>query len=60
MQFFTANESLSNRQLKWELLQYEVRKFTANYKKQIVKEQQQQRTYLENQLKILEKNGLGR
>ena len=50
------NESLYNRQLKWELLKYEVRKFTINYTKQIAKEKKrQQRTNLENQLKILEK-----
>ena len=54
--FCTANKSLSNRQLKWELLKYEVRKFTINYTKQIAKEKRQQRTNLENQLKILEKN----
>ena len=29
--FSTANKCLSNRQLKWELLKYEVRKFTINY-----------------------------
>ena len=52
----TTNESLNNRQLKWELLKYEVRKFTINYTKQIAKEKKrQQRTNLENQLKILEK-----
>ena len=54
--FCTANECLSNRQLKWELLKCEVRKFTIGYTKQIAKEKQQQRIKLENQLKILEKN----
>ena len=53
--FCTMNESLYNRQLKWELLKYEVRKFTINYTKRIAKEKRQQRTNLENQLKILEK-----
>ena len=38
-----------------ELLKYEVRKFTINYTKQTAKEKRQQRTNLENQLKILEK-----
>ena len=33
--FFTTNESLYNRQLKWELLKYKVRKFTINYTKRI-------------------------
>ena len=54
--FCTANKCLSNRQLKWELLKYEGRKFTLNYTKQIAKEKWQQRIKLENQLKILEKN----
>ena len=54
--FCIANKSLSNLQLKWELLKYEVEKFTINYTKQIAKEKRQQRTNLENQLKILEKN----
>ena len=53
--FCTTNESLYNHQLNWELLKYEVRKFTINYTKQIAKEKWQQRTNLENQLKILEK-----
>ena len=35
--FCTANTSLSNRQLKWELLKYEVRKFTINYTKTATK-----------------------
>ena len=54
--FCTVNKFLSNRQLKWELLKYEVLKFTINYTKQIAKEKRQQRTIPENQLKILEKN----
>ena len=44
-----------NRQLKWELLKYEVQKFTFNYTKQIAKEKRKQQTHLENQLIILEK-----
>ena len=54
--FCTANKSLSNRRLKWELLKYEVQKFTINYTKHIAKEERQQRTNLGNQLKVLEKN----
>ena len=53
--FSTANKCLSNRQLKWELLKYEVRKFTINYTKQIAKEKRQQRMKLGNHLKVLEK-----
>ena len=54
-QFYTTNESLYNRQLKWELLKYEVRKITINYTKRIAKGKRQQCKNLENQLKILEK-----
>ena len=43
--------SLLNRQLEWELLKYEVRKFTIKYTKRVAKENRQQRTNLENQLK---------
>ena len=50
--FCTANKSLSNCQLKWELLKYAVRKFIINYTKQITKEKRQQRKNNENQLKI--------
>ena len=53
--FRTTNESLCNRQLKWELLKCDVRKFTFNYTKQIAKEKRQRQTNLKNQLKILEK-----
>ena len=35
--FCTANKSLSNHQLKVELLEYEVQKFTMNYMKHIAK-----------------------
>ena len=54
--FCTANKCLSNRQLKWEHLKYEVRKFTINYTKQIAKEKRQRRIKLENHLKIPKKN----
>ena len=54
--FCTANNSLSNHELKWELLKYEARKFTTNYTKRIAKEKRRQRTNLENQLKVLEKS----
>ena len=53
--FCTTNESLYNRQLKWEFLKYEVSKLITNYKKPVAKEKRQQRLNLENQLKTLEK-----
>ena len=51
----TANESLYNCQLKWELLKYEFQKSIINYMKEIAKVKRQQRTNLEDQLKILNK-----
>ena len=56
--FCTSNKCPFNRKVKWELLKYEVRKFTINYTKQITKEKQQQRImkYLAIELTILEKN----
>ena len=52
--FSNENEFISNRQLKWELLKYEVRKFTIKYTKHVAKEKRQLRTNLENQLNKLE------
>ena len=49
--FSNENELLLNRQLKWELLKYEVRKFTIKYTKYVAKEKRQLKTKLENQLK---------
>ena len=49
--FSKKNESLFNRQLKWELLKYKVRKFTIKYTKHVAKGKRQQRANLENQLK---------
>ena len=51
--FSNENEFLLNRQLKWELLKYEVRKFTIKYTKHVAKEKRQLRTNVENQLKKL-------
>ena len=54
--FCTTNRSLFKHQLKWELLKYQVLKFTINYTKHIAKEKRQQQTNLENQLKIFEES----
>ena len=40
--------------MKWELLKYEVRKFTIKYTRHVAKEKRQLKTNLENQLKKLE------
>ena len=47
-----SNTSLDN-QLKWELLKYEIRRFTISYCKQRNKKDVAERKYLENKLKIL-------
>lgn len=49
-------KSLSNCQLKWELLKYEARKFTIKYTKHIDKEKRQQKINLQKLQKILEKS----
>ena len=43
-----------NNQLKWELLKYEMRRFTIFYCKQRTKKDKRERKYLENKLKNLE------
>ena len=50
---YTSN---MNTQLKWELLKYQIRKFTFDYIKHKAKEKRKQETYLESELKILENN----
>ena len=47
------NTSLDN-QLKWDLLKYEIRRFTISYCEQRNKKDVAERTYLENKLKSLE------
>ena len=41
--------------LRWEFLKYEIRKFTINFSKKLVKEENKDRNYLEKELKKLEK-----
>ena len=48
-----TNISLNN-QLKWELLKYEIKRFTISYCKQRTKKDKQERKYLENKIKNLE------
>ena len=45
-----------NAQLKWEVLKYEIHKFTIDYKKRKAKEKRKQQVYLESKLKKLENN----
>ena len=48
-----TNTSLNN-QLKWELLKYEIRRFTIFYYKQRTEKDERERKYLENKLKNLD------
>ena len=45
-----------NAQLKWELLKYEILKFTIDYTKRKAKEKRKQPVYLEPDFKKLENN----
>ena len=53
---FLSNISNMNVQLKWELLKYEICKFTIDYTKHKAKERRKQQAYLESELKKLENN----
>ena len=50
---FNIDTSLDN-QLKWELLKYEIRRFTISYCKQRAKKHEAERKCIENKLKNLE------
>ena len=55
--FNTKNDCDFSRQLKWEFLKYEIRKFTIYYTKGLAKARKQKITNLESEWKKLE-NGL--
>ena len=52
--FDTKNDCNFSRQLKWEFLKYEIRKFTIHYSKGLAKERKQKILNLERELKKLE------
>ena len=52
--FNAKNDCDFSRQLKWEFLKYEIRKFTIHYTKGIAKERKQKILNLESELKKLE------
>ena len=57
IQTFHSNQKFTpNAQLKWELLKYQIQKFTMNYSKKLAKERRENKTLLENKLKELEGN----
>ena len=49
--FDTKNDCNFSRQLKWEFLKYEIRKFTIHYTKGLAKERKQKILNLKNELK---------
>ena len=48
-------DKITDKHLRWEFLKYEIRKFTINFSKKLVKEENKDRNYLEKELKKLEK-----
>ena len=54
--FLSNGISNMNAQLKWEILKYEIRKFTIDYTKRKAKERRKQQAYLESEIKKLENN----
>ena len=44
-------DKITDKYLKWEFLKYEIRKFTINFSKTIVKEENKARNFLEKELK---------
>ena len=53
---FLSNISNMNAQLKWELLKYEIHKFTIDYTKRKAKERTKQQVYLDSEFKKLDNN----
>ena len=49
-------DKITDKHLRWEFLKYEIRKFTINSPKKLVKEQIKDQIFLEKELKKLEKN----
>ena len=42
---------ITDKYLRWEFLKYEIRKFTLNFSKKLVKEENKDRIFLEKELK---------
>ena len=49
-------EEITDKHLMWEYLKYKIRKFTMSFSKNLVKKDNKDRTFLEKELKTLEKN----
>ena len=48
-------DKITDKHLRWEFLKYKIRKFTINFSKKLVKEENKDRNYLEKELKKIEK-----
>ena len=48
-------DKITDKHLRWEFSKYEIRKFTINFLKKLVKEENKDRNFLEKELKKLEK-----
>ena len=49
-------DKITDKHLRWEFLKYEIRKFTMNFSKNLVKKENKDRNFLEKELNRLEKN----
>ena len=49
-------DKITDKHLRWEFLKYEIRKFTMNFSKNLVKKKNKGRNFLEKELNRLEKN----
>ena len=51
-----GQDKITDKHLRWEVLKYEIRKFTIKFSKKLALEENKDRIFLEKELKKLEKN----
>ena len=51
-----GQDKITDKHLRWEVLKYEIRKFTIKFSKKLSREENKDRIFLEKELKKLEKN----
>ena len=51
-----GQDKITDKYLRWEVLKYEIRKFTIKFSKKLSREENKDRIFLEKELKKLEKN----
>ena len=51
-----GQDKITDKHLRWEVLKYEIRKFTIKVSKKLAREENKDRIFLEKELKKLEKN----